>query len=324
MPLVRYSTYSPPPLFRNPHVQTVHPALFRRVSGVDFQRERISTPDGDFLDLDWSSKGFSRLGILCHGLEGSSTRPYMKGMARALDRHGWDALAWSYRGCSGEPNGKPRFYHSGATEDLETVVRHALSTGRYGKVALIGFSLGGNLVLKYLGDAGEALPSEIQAAVAFSVPCDLASGAREMAKARNRLYMDRFLKMLREKIRAKMELFPGSLHDEGFERIRDFKQFDDRYTAPLHGFRSAEDYWRKASCRRVLPAVRVPALLVNAQDDPFLGEACYPRVEAEESDRLFLEIPQHGGHAGFVAFGDGGLYWSERRAMAFLAETLGE
>lgn len=318
MPIIRLSSYRSPFFFRNGHLQTILPNLFRRVEGVAYVRRRMETADNDFLDLDWSSVEGNRVALLAHGLEGNSTRPYVLGMVRALNRRGWDAVVWNFRGCSGEPNRKARFYHSGDTPDLHAVVTHVLQKTDYGQLALIGFSLGGNVVLKYLGElAGEVNP-RIRAATVFSVPCDLATSSRKMAHPENAIYMKRFLKMLHEKIRAKMHLFPGEIHDRGFDRMRTFQDFDERYTAPLHGFMSAEDYWVKASSKPLLPRIAVPTLLVNALDDPFLAPSCYPCEEAENSSHFFLETPSTGGHVGFVTFRKDREYWSESRAVEFL------
>lgn len=315
--------YVPPPLLRNGHAQTVWAGLFRRVAGVAYRRERIETPDGDFLDLDWCRGGAPRLAVLSHGLEGDTGRPYVRGMARALSRFGWDVLAWNYRGCSGEPNRRVFFYHSGATADLDVVVRHALATGRYAAAALVGFSLGGNLTLKYVGERGGGLDPRLRAAVALSVPCDLAAGADHLARPANAVYMRRFLRALAAKVRAKAERFPGEVDVAGLAGLRTFHDFDGCYTAPLHGFRDAHDYWRRCSSKAFLGGIRIPTLLVNASDDPFLPPACYPVDEARGHPYLRLEVPAHGGHLGFVAFGGDGLYWSERRAAAFLEEATG-
>ena len=318
MPVIA-SSYRPPFWLRNGHVQTIFPHLFRRVRDVSYRRERIDTPDGDFLDLDWSCFGAGRLAVLTHGLEGDSGRGYIREMVRALNRAGWDALAWNLRGCSGEPNQTPRLYHSGATEDLHAVLSHVASLARYCSVALVGFSLGGNLTLKYLGERGRDFPLPIEGAVAVSVPCDLADSAAQMEAPDCRIYMARFLRSLRNKVQAKMRLFPGMPDDAGFRRIRTFREFDDRYTAPLHGFRDAEDYWRRCSSRQFLAGIRVPTLLINARNDPFLAGGCYPVAEAEANPHLSLEMPSGGGHVGFVAFRPDGQYWSEVRAVAFLA-----
>jgi predicted alpha/beta-fold hydrolase len=224
----------------------------------------------------------------------------------------------NFRGCSGESNRRPRFYHSGDTGDVQTVMSHLETTRGYDAMALVGFSLGGNVILKCLGELGDKARPRIRGAVVVSVPCDLTSGSYKLGKPSNRLYMKRFLKMLHEKIRMKMLAMPGIIDDEGYESIKDFRDFDDRYTAPMFGFENARDYWEKASSKPFLPAIAVPTLLINAGDDPFLAPPCYPEKEANDNSHLFLEIPQHGGHVGFVSFNNRGEYWSERRAVEFL------
>lgn len=319
MPVIRYSSYRPPFYLRNGHLQTIYPNFFRQVEGVAYRRERVETPDGDFLDLDWSTVGTMRAALLAHGLEGNSTRTYLLGMVRALNRHGWDAAAWNFRGCSGEPNRRLRFYHSGDTPDLQTVLTHILRQDRHEHLALIGFSLGGNVILKYLGELGRRVNPRVAAAVTFSVPCDLAGSARQMARFENIVYMKRFMKLLHEKIRAKMVAFPGLIDDHGYRQMRTFQEFDDRYTAPLHGFRNAQDYWKRAGSKPLLERIAVPTLLVNALDDPFLSPSCYPYEEAEHNPHFFLETPATGGHVGFVAHNREGEYWSETRALEFLS-----
>jgi uncharacterized protein len=318
MPIVAPSSYNPPWILRNGHVQSILPVLCRRVTGVTYQRQRIATPDDDFLDLDFSPVGTDRLAVVSHGLEGSSERPYILGMVRALNRAGWDALAWNFRGCSGEPNRQLRFYHSGDTQDLDTVVSHILAKACHSLVVLIGFSLGGNITLKYLGELGASLDPRIIAAVAFSVPCDLTSAAVAMSRSRTTLYMKRFLHMLHVKIRWKILQFPRDIDDRHYQDIHTFQQFDQRYIAPLHGFLSAADYYQKASSLPFLAGISVPTLLVNAADDPFLAPACYPLETARNNGHLFLEIPPFGGHVGFMNWSEDGDYWSEKRAVKFL------
>lgn len=320
MPVISPSSYRAPVMFSNPHVQTVFPSVLRRVTGIKYSRIRIDTPDGDFLDLDTSSVGSERVAIVLHGLEGDSTRSYVLGMVKALNKGGWDAAALNFRGCSGECNKKLRFYHSGDTGDLQTVISHLTALRRYTEMALVGFSLGGNVVLKYLGEQASGVPAFIRRAVTISVPCDLTSSSQKLAQPVNRLYLKRFLRMLREKIRMKMALMPDLISDAGYDSIKSFKEFDDRYTAAMHGFENAEDYWEKASSKPVLHDISIPTLLINAADDPFLTEQCFPIEEAQESPFLFLEIPDHGGHVGFVTFNREGQYWSESRAVAFLKD----
>ncbi len=308
--------YHPPLLFGNGHVQTIYPVLFRKVTDVRYVRERITTRDDDFLDLDWSRIHSKRLAVISHGLEGNSTRAYVKGMVRAVNQGGWDALAWNYRGCSGEPNTKLRSYHNGATDDLASVIDHAASTGRYTEIALIGFSLGGNLSLVYLGR--DKVNHKVSKAITFSVPCDLEASAAVLARPSNKLYMKRFLIMLHQKIKDKMKLLPGALDDTGYDAIKNFKEFDDRYTAPIHGFKNAEDYWRKCASRQFIPEIKIPTLIINAINDPFLPKECFPVVEAGYNTHVTLEMPKSGGHVGFVSFNKEKIYWSEHQVTCFL------
>lgn len=313
--------FRPPRWLRNAHLQTVWPTLFRRVLLSQPQREKLDTPDGDFLNLDWYVAGNRRLAIISHGLEGHSRRPYVLGMARMLQARGWDVLAWNFRSCGGELNRTLRFYHSGATDDLDLVVGHGLSQNLYDHVSLVGFSIGGNLSLVYLGRKGDNLDPRVRGAVVFSVPCDLKGSAEQLARPENRIYMRRFVRELRGKMVAKHQRFPDKISLDGIEQISTFRQFDDRYTAPLHGFRDAEDYWLQCSSLFYLQAIRRPTLIVNALDDPFLSPGCYP--DDALSEYVLLETPDHGGHVGFVPaqLPQPGHYWSELRAASYL-ETL--
>lgn len=320
MPYLPDSPYRPPVLLRSAHLQTVYPALYRRVEGVAYDRERLELPDGDFLDLDWSRAGAGRVAVLCHGLESGSRAAYVRAMARALNRRAWDVVVLNFRGCSGVPNRLLRSYHSGDTGDLATVVAHVTGTTRPRAVALVGFSLGGNVVLKYLGESAAAVSAKVRAAVAVSVPCDLAGSARRMAAWSNRIYMKRFLRLLRAKIAHKARQFPDRIREADFEGIATFEEFDDRYTAPAHGFADAVDYWRRSSCRPFLTGIRIPALLLNAADDPFLSASCFPVDEARTSRWLELETPRWGGHVGFVRPGQDE-YYHEARAGEFLREV---
>ncbi len=319
MPVITPSTYSSPFLLPGGHLQSIVPAL-RRVDGIQYRRERINTPDDDFLDLDWAVNGSDKIAILSHGLEGNTQRHYILGMIQALHRRGWDALAWNYRGCSGEPNKKLRSYHSGETADLHTVLCHAIARNQYREIALIGFSLGGNVTLKYLGEQNSNVHPLVSKAVAFSVPCDLKSGALKLAHISNIIYMKMFLRSLHEKIRAKMKILPEQINDDGFDQIKTFHDFDNRYTAPIHGFKDADDYFAKCSSRQFIPAIRIPTLLVSARNDPFLAEPCFPYEEANVNPNFFFEAPESGGHTGFFTWSRDGEYWSETRTMSFLNE----
>ncbi|HTI70529.1 MAG TPA: alpha/beta fold hydrolase [Candidatus Limnocylindria bacterium] len=321
MPVVETSSFKPVWWLRNPHAQTIWPAVFRRIPKPAWKRERIELSDGDFIDADWSTVGAKRLVVVTHGLEGNSRQTYVTGMVRAFNRRGWDALAWSFRGCSGTPNRLPKAYHSGACEDLQAVIDIALAQKKYDRVAVVGFSLGGNLTLKYLGELGTN-PGIVCGGIGVSVPCDLRASAEHMARPECAFYMRRFLKEMGKRIEAKRRQFGDRITSADFQAMRTFKEFDDAYTAPLHGFLDAHDYWAKCSASRFLPSIRIPTLIINAQDDPFLAPACHPWEAARNSDCVHLDAPAHGGHVGFVGRGQAtGEYWSESRAAEFLEET---
>jgi predicted alpha/beta-fold hydrolase len=317
MPILT-SRFHPPPFLRNGHIQTILPALLPRRLSIAFERERLELEDGDFLDLDWARTGRDKLAILSHGLEGCSDGDYNRGMATALHAAGWDVLAWNLRGCGKEMNRLPRSYHSGETGDLGAVIRSAAT--KYSRIALIGFSLGGNLTLKYLGESSPH-PAVI-GAVAISVPIDLAASARALDQRwSNRIYLRRFMKSMIAKVEAKALRFPDQLDASRCRTIRTLQEFDDRYTAPIHGFRDADDYWTKSSARQYLDRITVPTLLLNARDDPFLTPECFPFAEAEPHSYLFLETPESGGHMGFIDLAHASELWSERRAVEFLTKS---
>lgn len=317
--------YRPPSSLFNKHLETIYPALFRKVQISGYRRERINTPDDDFLDLDWLDHGSDiasakhataergKLVIISHGLEGNSQRAYMKGMAKAFFDRGFDALAWNYRGCGEEMNRQLRFYHSGATDDLDVVVRHAAT--RYKSVYLVGFSLGGNLTLKYLGENGPNLPPVVKGAAVFSVPINLRTSCEKISGRGNFIYANRFLRSLKQKVLAKSRVMQG-IDVTGIGSINTLKAFDDRYTAPLHGFKDAITYYEACSSIYFLKNIRVPALIVNALNDPFLGIDCYPSGIGNPD--LHFEFSERGGHVGFALFNQNGLYWSELRALNFV------
>lgn len=321
MPIL-HSTYSTPWYFCNGHLQTILPAIARKVRDVNYERERIITSDDDYLDLDWSFVGSQQLVLISHGLEGSSETQYAKGMCKAANKRNIDALVWNYRGCSGALNKQPRFYHSGETGDLDTVIRHVSALGKYTQIFLIGFSVGANITLKYLGEQKYPIHEVIKCAVTFSVPCDLAGCAAHLARRENLIYMKRFLKSLSGKIKSKAIIYPQIFDVRNLKNVKNFQHFDTQYTAPLHGYTNAEAYWEANSSKQFLKNITIPTLIVTAQNDPFLSPSCYPIEQAQSNKNLFLEMPKYGGHCGFGLPWNNLEYWSESRALAFINEWL--
>jgi predicted alpha/beta-fold hydrolase len=326
MPVLPTPDYLPPAPFRSGNLATLYPPLFRPTPPCAAVRERMETPDGDFLDVDRhaSRTGASRrLAIISHGLEGHARKKYVLGMAAMVTNLGLDAACWVQRGCSEETNRLPRLYHSGETGDLHTVITHCLASGDYDEVVLMGFSMGGNQILKYLGEAPDRVPPQVVLAAVFSVPCDLSSAERVISRSALGIYMRYFMTGLRGKVRIKAMTFPDLFDVSRLEGISSLREFDDRFTAPLNGFADAEDYYTRSSCAGYLNSVRVPTLLVNARNDPFLTARCQPVDQARNNPALMLEMPRFGGHVGFVTSGPDNVYWSEMRAREFLIRHLG-
>lgn len=316
------STYRHVPYLTNGHFETIVPSAFRKVTGVLYRRQRLELDDGDFLDLDWlvnTDVKTTKLIIISHGLEGSSDRHYSRGMAKYFHARGWDALAWNCRSCSGELNRLPRFYHHGDTVDLHRVITESFNKG-YDHVALSGFSMGGSFSMKYLGERGTSVDARIKGAAGFSVPCNLGSSAKELDTPSKSFYRNRFLRKLGKKILAKSFVYPEKISYAGFEKIKTFKEFDDRYTASLHGFKDAADFYSKSSCDQYLKNINVPVLIVNAANDPFLPKECFPKEIAREHRYVHLEIPARGGHVGFSLMGSDENYM-ERRTFQFLSTS---
>lgn len=313
MPIIQ-QPYKPSIFFRNGHVHTIYPALFRKPQQVNWQRQRLELADGDFLDLDWLSSDSEKLVILGHGLEGSSDSTYVLAAAHLFAANGFSVLAWNHRSCSGEMNRLPRFYHHGVTEDLVAVLTQ---TETFSEVHYVGYSLGGNILLKYLGENEKQKPANFKSGVAISAPIDLPSCVHEIHRRRNRLYHNRFLKTLKEKVVEKARQMPTQLSAEFLPQVKTLTDFDNYYTAPLHGFQNAADYHTRASSRPFLPHINLPTLLLQAQDDPMLGENCFPIREAEENKNLHLLLTKYGGHVAFTQPGSS-WHWMEKVALDFV------
>jgi len=313
MPIIS-KTYKPHWLLRNGHVHTIYPALFRKPQAVLWQRQRLELPDGDFLNLDWHRQNSQKLVVLGHGLEGSSSSTYIQAAAHMFYQNGFDVLAWNHRSCGGEMNRLPRFYHHGVSDDLHMVMQQ---TSNYAAVHYVGYSLGGNVLLKYFGEEKFAKPQNLLRAVAISAPIDLHSCVQEIHRVHNRLYHNRFLKSLLAKVVEKHQLMPNDISIAHLTKIKTLTDFDHYYTAPLHGFDSPKDYYTRASSRQFLPNITLPVLLLQAQDDPMLGHTCYPITEAQASENLHLIITKHGGHVAFMQKGKR-IHWMEEVALEFV------
>lgn len=318
MPHVVPNDYNPNFPFTNGHINTFYPFFFRKNKNIQFKRTRITTPDDDFLDIDMIQNGYGRIVLLCHGLEGSSSSQYMMGTADTLRSAKWDVAAMNYRGCSGEANNQLRVYHSGATDDLDLVVQHLLP--KYDEVVLIGFSLGGNLVLKYCNDGVYPISDKITTVFAISTPTDLRASSLYLQKKSNWFYEYRFLKNLRNKIVLKDKQFPKDIDLRLFEKINTLYDFDNYFTAPLHGYKDADDYYSQCSCGQFLNNVTIPSYLINAMDDPFLPEECFPTQLATQSKLLTLITPKYGGHVGFTTFAKS-TYWDEQTIKKILSSS---
>ncbi|TAH11476.1 MAG: alpha/beta fold hydrolase [Sphingobacteriia bacterium] len=323
MPLLAKPIIQPPFWQINGHIQSIFPSLFRKVKFEYARRERLELLDGDFVDLDWSSsqKKSNRLAIITHGLEGDSTRHYVKGVAKIFSSNGFDSLGWNCRSCSGEINRLPRFYHHGDANDLRFVIEHAIKFYGYEEIVLIGFSMGGSLTFRAIAENPVEVPAQIKAAIGFSVPCSLKGSVDALTTKQNAVYRKRFLRKLGVKIKIKATLFPDLINAEGYDEIDDFISFDNRYTAPLHGYENALDFYEKASVGPFLKNISLPSLIVQAVNDPFLLPNCMPIDIAQNNPNLFLEMPDQGGHCGFMIKGDA-YTWAERRALNFAQQYI--
>lgn len=323
------TTFKPAWWLKNHHLQTLYPALFRKLPSPPLRRERLITPDNDFLDIDWCGEGDKPLVILLHGLTGSSQSVYIKGLQHILLKNNVRSVALNFRGCSGEANHSARCYHSGETQDIDFLYQTLRQREPMTKMAAIGFSLGGNVLLKWLGEQGEKL--DLFAAVAVSVPLVLSTCATKLDNGFSKLYRANLLKELKLYIADKQRHLENLGHFHEAEKlenlgdlstIKSFWEYDERVVARLHGFKNAHDYYHRSSSRQFLKNITVPTLIIHAEDDPFMTPAVIPQVE-ELSKTVQLEITSAGGHVGFIS-GKNPLkpvYWLEKRIPEFLHQA---
>jgi predicted alpha/beta-fold hydrolase len=315
------STFRPAWWLPGPHLQTLWASLNIRGANLSLTRERIDLSDGDFIDLDWGNQSSQPIVIILHGLEGSANSNYARGLLQKLNQCQLRGVVLHFRGCSGEANRALRAYHSGDTEDLASVIAMLQQREPQVPIAAVGFSLGGNVLLKWLGETGAANP--LCCAVAVSVPFELRKSALRLQTGFSRLYQRHLLKLLCKKIDAKKTLHDKIKNFPNLDSLHTIYDFDDRITAPLHNFASADDYYARSSSRQFLKTITVPTLLLQAKDDPFLTPDALPQL-SELSKTVSLELSSCGGHVGFVA---GGWpfrprYWLEERIPLFLEKFL--
>ena len=322
MPILK-SDFSPTLPFKNGHFNTMYRPLFMKDT-CNYLRKRVTTWDEDFIDLDFSLVGSETLVLLIHGLEGSSESKYMASTSNFLNNKGLDTVCFNLRSCSGEDNLLLATYHSGKTEDVDFIVNHLLNSYDYKNLILIGFSLGGNLTLKYMGEYQKKLSDKIKGAIAVSVPIDIATAEVEMEKLKNKLYVEMFFKTMKNKVLEKAYKYPEfNLDKDKLFKATKFKHLEYLYTVPVFGFKSPDDYWKNASSKPYISKIDRPTILINAKDDTFLSAECYPRKEAIQSKYFFLEIPNFGGHVGFMSsFKPYENIWLEKRIARFIEENI--
>jgi uncharacterized protein len=320
--------YRAPGWLKGSHAQTIWPALYSPRPHVPYRRVRWETPDGDFIDLDWADPAPGPdlpLLVLFHGLEGCSSSHYAVALMDETVRRGWQGVVVHFRGCSGEPNRLARAYHSGDSAELDWILARIAAArdaaGEHGPLFTVGVSLGANVLLKWLGERGDAA-GFVDAAVALSPPQDLRAGAMNLSRGFGRVYGLNFLRSLKRKSLAKLDRHPGIYDRARLLASRDFFEFDDTVTAPIHGFAGAEDYWTRSSCRQFLPGIAVPTLVVNALNDPFLPASALAGPD-EVSPQVRLEYPATGGHVGFVSGRfPGRLDWLPQRVFAHFEQVM--
>ena len=299
------------------HVQTIYSSLFISVPAIHYRRERLELPDGDFLDFDWADgREGAPVVVLFHGLEGSADSHYARDLMRTVQTCGWHGVVAHFRGCSGEDNRLPRAYFAGDSEDIGRMLQHVKSQHAGVAVYAVGVSLGGNALLKWVGEQGDAAHNMLAGAAGVSAPVDLAAAGNALDHGFNRrVYTARFLATLKQKALNKAQRFPGMLDTEAISAATTFREFDTLVTARLHGFRDADDYWFKVSSKPLLKSIRIPALLINAKNDPFLPASALPGID-EVSSSVTLEQPDTGGHVAFPSGPfPGNLDWLPRRLM---------
>lgn len=306
-------------MFKNGHFNTIYSSFLRKSPSVNYRRQQIPT-EGGYLDLDWSTPNNSKeLVILSHGLEGNTQAKYILGMVNYFNQNNVDALAWNYSTCAPEGTDKQnRFYHSGSTLDLYTILDYVKDQTPYESVYLIGFSMGGNIILKYLGEPKAEQNPLVKSAVAISVPLDLKSSAHALKTGFNMVYTINFLRTLKAKVRERKDyLRSHGIDADKILKVKNLNEFDELFTAPYYGFKDANDYYDQVSAIKFLPTISTPTLIVNALDDPFLTQQCFPYELIAQNPLLHFETPMFGGHLGFFTKNPNNVFWTEKKSFDF-------
>ena len=316
--------YVAPRFFKNAYLQTAYSIYLRKVPEVPYFREKLITPDHDFLYLDWVTKDPKKLVILTHGITGSSHASYMRGMANIFLKENWSVLAWNMRGRGGQTsNWQKKNYHLGFTDDLRFIIDYAVYVRKFQEIVLVGFSMGGNISLKYLGEEYDRVLPHIKACVAFSAPIDAVSCGDLIDRTPQRLASYHLLRDMVRSISSKASLLSPIMDLNRFLKVKTWREFDEIYTAPVYGFDSVLEYRIKAGAKPLLPRIQIPTLLINAKDDPLLSPECCPDDKVMRNHPfLFCEFPDNGGHLGFVSFDKPGWIWSETRSLDFVKSVL--
>ena len=317
LPFPESTAYRAPAWLPGGHLQTIYTSLIIRVPPVAYRRERLELPDGDFLDFDWvDGQTNAPVVVLFHGLEGSADSHYARNLMAHVRTRGWHGAVAHFRGCSGEDNRLPRAYFAGDSADIEAILRHVKSQHPAAPVYAAGVSLGGNALLKWLGERGESARLLVERAAGISAPLDLTAAGHTLDHGFNRrVYTAHFLLTLKAKALRKAARFPGVLDAKAIAAATTFREFDTLVTALLHGFRDAEDYWLRVSSKPLLKTIAVPTLVINAKNDPFLPAWALP-TPADASPAVMLEQPDTGGHVAFPSGPfPGNIDWLPRRLL---------
>lgn len=318
MPIIQ-SEYNCPFWAKNTHISTIWAAKFRKKHPIHLKRQRIELKDGDFIDIDYKTNKNKKAILLLHGLEGNSNRTYMQNMARLFSENKYDIFLMNHRSCSGEDNRLYSCYHSGKSDDLKEIIAFLNTNYKYNNLGLIGFSLGANVILKYLGEEKENTPKNLTAAFCVSPPVDLEACNKALHLPKNKLYAQDFFKTMYKKLEQKLNKFPEKNTGQ-LNRVKNLFDFDEEYTGPAHGYKNAKGYYTNCSSKKFIPLITLPTYILMAKNDSFLLENCYPTQEAQKNKFVDLEIPTHGGHVGFILSNKE--YYSENKALSYFKNLI--